>query len=97
MFLCHAWDDREGIAKDLHDLLEGDGVTVWFSERDVRFGTPFVCATKGSRGRVPESCWRPRRCSLSELLAREHLIPVVHSTTFDALGKSARCLPRDPD
>ena len=22
VFLCHAWDDRQGIAKQLHDLLE---------------------------------------------------------------------------
>src|SRR5687768_13554317 len=22
VFLCHAWDDRKGAAKDLHDLLE---------------------------------------------------------------------------
>jgi len=33
VFLCHAWDDRKGAAKDLHDLLESKGVSVWFSER----------------------------------------------------------------
>lgn len=22
VFLCHAWDDRQGAAKELHDLLE---------------------------------------------------------------------------
>lgn len=26
VFLCHAWDDRQGAAKELHDLLEGRGV-----------------------------------------------------------------------
>ena len=31
VFLCHAWDDRTGAAKDLHDLLESRGVSVWFS------------------------------------------------------------------
>ena len=25
-FLCHAWDDRQGAAKELHDLLEAAGV-----------------------------------------------------------------------
>src|SRR5437879_1637651 len=25
-FLCHAWDDRAGAAKELHDLLESRGV-----------------------------------------------------------------------
>src|SRR5262245_58888183 len=32
VFLCHAWDDRQGIARELHDLLESRGVRVWFSE-----------------------------------------------------------------
>jgi hypothetical protein len=31
VFLCHAWDDRGGAAKELHDLLEARGVKVWFS------------------------------------------------------------------
>lgn len=35
VFLCHAWDDRKGAAKELHDLLESKGVSVWFSEKDV--------------------------------------------------------------
>ncbi len=26
IFLCHAWDDRAGAAKELHDLLESLGV-----------------------------------------------------------------------
>ena len=38
VFLCHAWDDRKGAAKELHDMLESRGVSVWFSEKDVRFG-----------------------------------------------------------
>src|ERR1700686_4044782 len=29
VFLCHAWDDRQGVAKELHDLLESRGVRVW--------------------------------------------------------------------
>ena len=39
VFLCHAWDDRKGVAKELHDILESKGVTVWFSEKDVLLGS----------------------------------------------------------
>jgi TIR domain len=98
VFLCHAWDDREGVAKDLHDLLEADGVTVWFSEKDVRLGTPLLRAIdKGlARTRAGIVLVTPALLTrlenegiadkeLSELLAREQLIPVVHGTTFEAL------------
>lgn len=30
VFLCHAWEDRQGPAKELHDLLEHFDVRVWF-------------------------------------------------------------------
>ena len=40
VFLCHAWDDRQGVAKELHDLLVSRGVKVWFSEKDVGLGVP---------------------------------------------------------
>lgn len=42
VLLCHAWDDRSGAAKELHDLLESRGVSVWFSEKDVALGTPLL-------------------------------------------------------
>src|SRR5690606_7843926 len=42
VFLCHAWDDRSGPAKELHDLLESRGVSVWFSEKDIVLGTPLL-------------------------------------------------------
>ncbi len=42
VFLCHAWDDRKEAAKELHDLLESRGVSVWFSEKDVALGTPLL-------------------------------------------------------
>jgi hypothetical protein len=32
LFLCHAWDDRRETAIDLHNLLEAEDVSVWFSE-----------------------------------------------------------------
>lgn len=44
VFLCHAWDDRQGAAKELHDLLESLGVKVWFSEKDVGLGVPLLRA-----------------------------------------------------
>ena len=44
VFLCHAWDDRQGAAKELHDLLESRGVKVWFSEKDVGLGVPLLRA-----------------------------------------------------
>lgn len=42
VFLCHAWDDRKGAAKELHDLLESLGVSVWFSEKDVLLGSSLL-------------------------------------------------------
>jgi hypothetical protein len=42
VFLCHAWDDRKGVAKELHDLLVSRGVSVWFSEKDVLLGTSLL-------------------------------------------------------
>src|SRR5215213_205251 len=42
VFLCHAWDDRGGTAKELHDLLESRGVSVWFSVKDVALGTSLL-------------------------------------------------------
>ena len=44
IFLCHAWDDRKGAAKVLHDILESLGVSVWFSEKDVALGAPLLRA-----------------------------------------------------
>lgn len=44
VFHCHAWDDRKGAAKELHDLLESHGVSVWFSEKDVGLGVPLLRA-----------------------------------------------------
>ena len=38
LFLCHAWDDRKGAARELCDLLVSLGATVWFSEKDVGLG-----------------------------------------------------------
>lgn len=98
IFLCHAWDDRQGSAKELHDLLESLGVKVWFSEKDVMLGTGLLREIdKGlARSRVGVVLITPallRRLQgesiadkeLSALLQKNLLIPIVHNTTFDDL------------
>src|SRR5206468_4233934 len=98
VFLCHAWDDRQGAAKELHDLLASRGVQVWFSEKDVGLGVPLlraidkglanskigiVLVTPALLRRIPAEGISDKE--LSVLLARERLVPIVHNTTYDAL------------
>lgn len=98
IFLCHAWDDRQGAAKDLYDLLSARGVKVWFSEEDIRLGVPFLREIdKGlAKSRVglvlvtPNFLKRIQGESiadkeLSVLLQQGQLVPIMHGTTFDAL------------
>ncbi|MGB3280270.1 MAG: toll/interleukin-1 receptor domain-containing protein [Pseudorhodobacter sp.] len=98
IFLCHAWDDRKGAAKELHDLLESLGVSVWFSEKDVSLGSSLLREIdKGlAKSRVGIVLVTPallRRVQaegiadkeLSVLLARDLLVPIVHDTTYEAL------------
>ncbi|MFM2476380.1 toll/interleukin-1 receptor domain-containing protein [Celerinatantimonas sp. MCCC 1A17872] len=98
IFLCHAWDDRAGPAKELHDLLEAAGVKVWFSEKDLALGVPMMRAIdKGLRNsrvglvlvtpamlnRLPKEGVADKE--LSALLAGNQLVPVVHNTTYEEL------------
>jgi hypothetical protein len=98
VFLCHAWDDRQGPAKELHDLLVAAGVKVWFSEKDLGLGVPMMRAIdKGlanSRiglvlvppallARLPKESVADKE--LSALLAGNQLVPIVHNTTYEAL------------
>jgi len=98
VFLCHAWDDRRGAAKELHDHLEARGVSVWFSEKDVSLGTSLLREIdKGlAKSRVGIVLVTPALLSriqgegiadkeLSALLARDLLVPIVHETTYEAL------------
>lgn len=98
VFLCHAWDDRHGAAKELHDLLEARGVSVWFSEKDVLLGSPLLREidrglAKSRVGLVLVTPALLRRLQgegiadkeLSALLARDQLVPIVHNTTYEAL------------
>jgi hypothetical protein len=98
IFLCHAWDDRKGAAKELHDLLEENGVSVWFSEKDVLLGSSLlreidkglanskvgiVLVTPSFIERVKNEGIAEKE--LSALLARDLLVPIVHQTTFERL------------
>ena len=98
IFLCHAWDDRQGAAKELNDLLVGQGVSVWFSENDIGLGEPFlraidkglaksrigiVLVTPSLLNRLPSGGVADKE--LSVLLQRDQLVPVIHNTTYDAL------------
>lgn len=98
VFLCHAWDDRGGAAKELHDLLVSRGVSVWFSEKDVLLGSSLLREIdKGlAKSRVGIVLVTPSFLSrvrgegiadkeLSALLARDLLVPIVHNTTYEAL------------
>jgi hypothetical protein len=97
-FLCHAWDDRKGAAKELHDLLEAIGVKVWFSEKDLGLGVPMmraidkglancriglVLVTPAMLDRLPKESVADKE--LSALLAGNQLVPIVHNTTYEAL------------
>jgi len=98
VFLCHAWDDRQGPAKELHDLLEAAGVKVWFSEKDLGLGVPMmraidrglansriglVLVTPALLARLPKEGIADKE--LSALLAGNQLVPIVHNTTYEAL------------
>ena len=98
VFLCHAWDDRAGAAKELHDLLEAKNVSVWFSEKDVALGTSLMREIdKGlAKSRIGIVLVTPMFLDrlrgegvadkeLSALLSTDKLIPIVHDTTFEAL------------
>lgn len=98
VFLCHAWDDRKGAAKELHELLESAGVKVWFSEKDLGLGVPMmraidkglansriglVLVTPALLARLPHEGVADKE--LSALLAGNQLVPIVHNTTYAAL------------
>ncbi|MCA5919754.1 toll/interleukin-1 receptor domain-containing protein [Pectobacterium brasiliense] len=98
VFLCHAWDDRQGVAKELHNLLETVGVKVWFSEKDLALGVPMmraidkglansriglVLVTPALLNRLPKEGVADKE--LSALLAGNQLVPIVHNTTYEAL------------
>lgn len=98
VFLCHAWGDRQGAAKELRDLLVAAGVRVWFSENDLPLGVPMmraidkglaasriglVLVTPALLERLPTESVADKE--LSTLLAGNLLVPIIHKTTYEAL------------
>ena len=98
LFLCHAWDDRKGAAKELYDKLTAKGISIWFSEKDLPLGSTMlreidkglakslagiVLVTPAFLSRVSNEGVADKE--LSALLAKDRLIPIVHNTTYDAL------------
>lgn len=98
VFLCHAWDDRRTIATKLSDKLVANGVSVWFSEKDIPLGAPFmrqidkglanskigiVLVTPAFLKSIKNEGVADKE--LSALLARDRLIPIAHNATFDEL------------
>ena len=91
-------DDRSGAAKELHELLESNRVSIWSSEKDVLLGTPLlreidkglaksrigvVLVTPALLRRLPREGIADKE--LSALLARGLLAPILHQLTYDAL------------
>jgi hypothetical protein len=98
LFLCHAWDDREGDALEFYNLLTGLDVTVWFSEKDSPLGTPMMRqidkGLKNSRAGivlVTPALLKSLDAEgvadkeLSVLLGSGRVTPIAHNTTFGAM------------
>lgn len=98
VFLCHAWGDRQGAARELRELLVAAGVKVWFSENDLPLGVPMmraidkglaasriglVLVTPALLERLPNESVADKE--LSTLLSKNLLLPIIHNTTFEAL------------
>ena len=98
VFLCHAWDDRNTTAQQLHDLLEAKGVSVWFSQKDIPLGSllmreidkglrnskiGIVLVTPAFLKRVAAEGIAEKE--LSALMAQDLLVPVIHDTSYEEL------------
>ncbi len=99
-FLCHAWNDRKEVAKELYDMLVSHGASVWFSEKDVLLGSTLMREidkglAKSRTGIVLVTPAFLQTLSkmgvadkeLSALLSQGKLVPVLHETTFEELYK----------
>lgn len=100
LFLCHSWNDRQGVALDLYYLLTDLEVSVWFSEMHVPLGTSLIrkidkglASSKAGIVLVTPSLFDSVNSEgiaaeeLSALLATDRVIPIVHNTTFDELRR----------
>ncbi|WP_245788532.1 toll/interleukin-1 receptor domain-containing protein [Amycolatopsis marina] len=99
LFLCHAWPDREGSAKELHAHLKSNGASVWFSEEDLPLGSLMIREIdKGLRNsRVGIVLVTPALLKsindegvaekeLAVLLSTRRVIPVLHGVGFNDLN-----------
>ncbi|CCQ14544.1 ABC transporter, CydDC cysteine exporter CydDC-E family [Rhodococcus sp. AW25M09] len=99
LFLCHAWDDRQGSAKDLYSFLKANGASVWFSEEDLPLGSLMIREIdKGLRNsRVGIVLVTPALLKsieaegvaekeLAVLLSSRRVVPVLHGVSFDDLN-----------
>jgi len=99
LFLCHAWDDREGCAKELYGHLKSNGASVWFSEEDLPLGSLMIREIdKGLRNsRVGIVLVTPALLKsilaegvaekeLAVLLSTRRVVPVLHGVGFDDLN-----------
>nr|WP_202439068.1 toll/interleukin-1 receptor domain-containing protein [Streptomyces sp. SID8356] len=98
LFLCHAWNDREGSAKELYGHLKTSGATVWFSEEDIPLGSLQMREIdKGLRNSrigivlvTPSLLESIKNEGIAEkelavLLNTNRVVPVTHGVTFDEL------------
>ena len=99
LFLCHAWGDREGSARELHGHLKANGASVWFSEDDLPLGSLMIREIdKGLRNcRVGIVLVTPALLKsiedegvaekeLAVLLSTRRVIPVLHEVSFNDLN-----------
>ena len=98
LFLCHAWDDRQGAAAELRTSLKTNGATVWFSEDDIPLGSLMLREIdKGLRNsRIGIVLVTPALLKsiekegiaekeLAVLLNHQRVIPVTHGVTYEKL------------
>ena len=96
-------------AKELHDLLESRGVSVWFSEKDVGLGTPLLREIdKGLAKSRVGMYWTPLRCyavpkaKVSRTKSYRYSWRVTNSSPSCTARRtklsatSAPCSPREP-
>ena len=109
VFLCHAWEDRRGAATELDDLLESNGVSTWFSEKDILPGVPLLRAIdKGlAKSRIGVVLVTPALLTrvVAEGIAEKELSRSWRATCSSPFctrrrtrpsARSARCSAREP-
>jgi len=99
LFLCHAWADRQGPARELFDALREAGVDVWFSEEDVLLGMSLArqldrgisCSHVSVVLVTPAMLEALRRGGFADqelgaLLGTGRVVPVLHGVHYEGLA-----------